>query len=268
VQVGSLTATTGPDGSYTLKGVPRGRQQVRLSAPGFRYISLSVEAFQPAEKPVAVTVEGDVRRDWGLMEGFLTWIAPGTPILVDPREGDYFDHDPTESALWWDGTRLPPPRPHTPSYAHPETDFKMPVGTILVAAAPGIIHSVNEPTGNAVGWIGIDFGNGYGATYLHISKALVKPGERVKRGQPIAISGSSGTPFPHTAFQFYRWERKPTAVCIDPYVPLEETMKWIISTNNNGGWVSGTWEWKRYPLSETWLLDGWWTVKNSPKPPY
>jgi hypothetical protein len=67
VQVGSLTATTGPDGSYTLKGVPRGKQQVRLSAPGFRYISLSVEAFQPAERPVTVTVEGDVRRDWGLM---------------------------------------------------------------------------------------------------------------------------------------------------------------------------------------------------------
>jgi hypothetical protein len=41
VQVGSLIAITGPDGSYTLKGVPRGRQQVRLSAPGFRYISLS-----------------------------------------------------------------------------------------------------------------------------------------------------------------------------------------------------------------------------------
>jgi hypothetical protein len=61
VQVGSLTATTGPDGSYTLKGVPRGKQQVRLSAPGFRYISLSVEAFQPAERPVTVTVEGDMR---------------------------------------------------------------------------------------------------------------------------------------------------------------------------------------------------------------
>jgi hypothetical protein len=72
VQVGSLTATTGPDGSYTLKGVPRGKQQVRLSAPGFRYISLSVEAFQPAERPVTVTVEKDTRRDWGLMQGFLT----------------------------------------------------------------------------------------------------------------------------------------------------------------------------------------------------
>jgi len=266
VQVGSLTATAGPDGSYVLKGVPRGKQQVRLSAPGFRYISLSVEAFQPVERPVPVTVEGDTRRDWGLMQGFLTWIALGTPIIVDPREGDYFDHDPTDAALWWDGTRLPGPRPHTPSYAHPETDFKMPVGTILVAAAPGIIHSVNVPTGNAVGWIGIDFGNGYGATYLHISKALVQPGERVKRGQPIAVSGSSGTPYPHTAFQFYRWEGN-RGLCIDPYAPVEDVIDWIRSTNNNGVWVSGTWEWRRYPLDETWPLDGYWTVKNNPQPP-
>jgi hypothetical protein len=131
VQVGSLTATTGPDGSYTLKGVPRGKQQVRLSAPGFRYISLSVEAFQLAERPVTVTVEGDTRRDWGLMQGF--WTLPvqrgvrySIGNFVDV--GDVYDH--TFMRDWEGGQKTYP--------GHQGIDFDIENKTV-VSVAPGLI---------------------------------------------------------------------------------------------------------------------------------
>ena len=46
VQIGAFMALSGPDGSYQVQGLSRGKQEIRLSAPDFRYISISLEAFQ------------------------------------------------------------------------------------------------------------------------------------------------------------------------------------------------------------------------------
>jgi len=83
VQVGSLVALTASDGAYSLRGVQKGTQSVRVSAEGFRYISLSPEAFQPSQQPVSVRIEGNTQQDWGLMQGFLTLpFRPGIPVCV------------------------------------------------------------------------------------------------------------------------------------------------------------------------------------------
>ena len=38
----------------------------------------------------------------------------------------------------------------------------------------------------------IDHGNGLGSAFLHCSQILVKPGEHVRRGQPIGRIGMTG----------------------------------------------------------------------------
>jgi murein DD-endopeptidase MepM/ murein hydrolase activator NlpD len=244
VQVGSLTATTGPDGSYTLKGVPRGKQQVRLSAPGFRYISLSVEAFQPAERPVAVTVEGDVRRDWGLMQGFLTLPFKCCPqytrpspfgftgmVDIDRRPGYIRSFDPAQVPADTESGGNPP----WAYDQHDGLDFCVPEGTEVVAAAPGKVVDTfyHEIGGNyiVIYHPGSDTYTGYG----HLSKINVRPLDHVSRGQLIGFSGSTGrSGEPH--LHFAHWTGTPPKH-LDPYMTVGKCEACIASP---GYWIRNT----------------------------
>lgn len=74
---------------------------------------------------------------------------------------------------------------------HIGTDFMVPIGTRVVAAARGVVTKVCvEPVGGSYVWI--DHGGGYATTYHHLSAALVAPGQQVHRGELIALSGATG----------------------------------------------------------------------------
>lgn len=74
---------------------------------------------------------------------------------------------------------------------HKGTDFAMRTGTPVDAPADGVVtRVVNHPLAGR--YIVIHHNNGYDTRYLHLSKALVKPGEHVKMGEQIALSGSTG----------------------------------------------------------------------------
>lgn len=74
---------------------------------------------------------------------------------------------------------------------HHGTDFGMPTGTTVKAPSLGVVTQVahNPFAGH---YVVIDHGNGLKTRYLHLSRSLVRQGERVKMGTPIALSGSSG----------------------------------------------------------------------------
>lgn len=84
---------------------------------------------------------------------------------------------------------------------HKGLDIATRKGTPIVATANGVV--------SYVGWKGqlgrvivIDHGFGMVTRYGHIKEALVKRGETVKRGQKIAIVGSSGkTTGPHVHYE-------------------------------------------------------------------
>lgn len=84
---------------------------------------------------------------------------------------------------------------------HKGTDFAMRTGTPVDAPADGIVERVvNHPLAGK--YIVIRHDNGYVTRYLHLSKALVKPGQRVKMGQEIALSGNTGrTTGPHLHYE-------------------------------------------------------------------
>jgi murein DD-endopeptidase len=74
---------------------------------------------------------------------------------------------------------------------HKGTDFAMRSGTPIDAPADGVVERVvNHPLAGR--YIVIRHNNGYETRFLHLSKALVKPGEHVKMGEEIALSGSTG----------------------------------------------------------------------------
>lgn len=84
---------------------------------------------------------------------------------------------------------------------HAGTDFAVPEGTKLYAAADGIIEksTFSEAAGN---YINIKHDNGYVTRYLHLIRRNAKVGERVKKGDLIGYSGSTGkVTGPHLHFE-------------------------------------------------------------------
>lgn len=84
---------------------------------------------------------------------------------------------------------------------HTGLDFPAEIGTQVVAAAGGMVVSTERHAayGNLVE---IDHGNGLLTRYAHASKVLVKTGDLVKRGQPVAQVGNSGrSTGPHLHFE-------------------------------------------------------------------
>jgi hypothetical protein len=95
--------------------------------------------------------------------------------------------------------------------SHTGIDIAAPIGSLIVAADDGII--------NAAGWVQVggrrvcvQHAAGIESCYYHTSAALVSIGERVARGQPIALIGMTGfTTGPHV-----HWEAKQNGRIINP----------------------------------------------------
>jgi murein DD-endopeptidase MepM/ murein hydrolase activator NlpD len=98
---------------------------------------------------------------------------------------------------------------------HTGVDFAVPVGTEIIAVANGTIMPG--------GW-----GSSYGTQliqrvkegfviYAHLSKVLVKPGDKIKIGQVIALSGNTGNSTgPHLHFELRTKQRWSDGTDIDP----------------------------------------------------
>ena len=86
---------------------------------------------------------------------------------------------------------------------HNGTDFSTPIGTQVIAPGDGVVTLVTDHR-YAGKYIVIDHGNQYVTRYLHLSKTMVRKGQRVTRGQPIALTGNTGrTTGPHLHYEFH-----------------------------------------------------------------
>lgn len=92
-------------------------------------------------------------------------------------------------------------------------DFVMPVGTEVLAVRTGTVVDIEQsrPDGTLQGeddnHLDIEHDDGSHSRYVHITQngALVSVGDRVEQGQPIALSGNSGSTggLPHLHFLIY-----------------------------------------------------------------
>lgn len=111
---------------------------------------------------------------------------------------------------------------------HSGTDIAMAEGTPIYAAQSGVVE-ISTTNGGGYGYyIQIRHDNGVKTLYAHCSKLLVKVGQRVSKGDKIALVGSSGRATgPHLHFEVIVGGTKIEPL---PYLPrtilLDRTYNW------------------------------------------
>jgi len=113
--------------------------------------------------------------------------------------------------------------------SHNGTDFATPPGTIVVAPAPGRVALVISEFHRGGLKIMLDHGEGLSTTVGHLARALVREGDVVARGAPVALSGASGLNFvgtlladsPHVHFNVWL-----DGVPVDPFAEPGEVALW------------------------------------------
>jgi murein DD-endopeptidase MepM/ murein hydrolase activator NlpD len=91
---------------------------------------------------------------------------------------------------------------HRAMREHHGVDYLVPEGTAVFATADGVIKSLSEKNSSHGKAITINHGYGYETSYSHLLDIRVKKGDKVKRGDIIALSGNSGLSFaPHLHYE-------------------------------------------------------------------
>ena len=87
---------------------------------------------------------------------------------------------------------------------HSGVDFAGKEGADIVAVAAGVVTWSAERHGYG-NMVEISHGNGYSTRYAHCKENLVKVGDVVKKGQIVALMGSTGrSTGPHVHFEVYK----------------------------------------------------------------
>ena len=86
--------------------------------------------------------------------------------------------------------------------SHQGVDYAMAEGSSVFATADGTVREVSDKNSTMGKTIVIDHGNGYRTSYSHLLSTLVRRGQKVQRGDVIALSGNSGLSLaPHLHYE-------------------------------------------------------------------
>ena len=97
------------------------------------------------------------------------------------------------------------------SAMHKGLDFAGPEGSKIMTVAAGVVTYAGERTGFGQ-MVEINHGNGLATRYCHNEKMLVKQGDMVRKGQDVALMGSTGhSTGPHVHFEVLK-----NGVQVDP----------------------------------------------------
>jgi murein DD-endopeptidase MepM/ murein hydrolase activator NlpD len=79
-----------------------------------------------------------------------------------------------------------------PRRPHFGVDVAAPVGAIVRAPADGVVTLAHDDMFFSGGTLIVDHGHGLSSSFLHLSAILVKEGDRIRQGDPIAKVGATG----------------------------------------------------------------------------
>ena len=113
---------------------------------------------------------------------------------------------------------------------HMGIDLAGPLGTPIHATADGVIAEAGWNSGGYGNLIKLDHGRGVETRYAHLSQILVRPGQRVTRGQVIARMGSTG----RSTGSHLHYEVRIEGKAVNP-VPFMKSTDYLLAMQKNGG---------------------------------
>ena len=86
--------------------------------------------------------------------------------------------------------------------SHQGIDYTVAEGSSVFATADGVVKEISDKSSTLGKTIVIDHGNGYKTSYSHLLSVGVRRGQKVQRGDIIALSGNSGLSLaPHLHYE-------------------------------------------------------------------
>ena len=107
--------------------------------------------------------------------------------------------------------------------AHNGTDYAAPTGTPIMTTASGVVERAGYTAGNG-NYVKVKHNGTYSTQYLHMSKILVRRGQRVQQGDIIGKVGSTGLATgPHVCYRF--WKNGVQVDALKQKFPSSEPLK-------------------------------------------
>jgi murein DD-endopeptidase MepM/ murein hydrolase activator NlpD len=94
---------------------------------------------------------------------------------------------------------------------HKGVDFAAPEGTQVISVAAGLVTYAGEKTGYGL-MVEVNHGNGMTTRYCHNERLLVAQGDMIRKGQEVALIGSTG----HSTGPHLHFEVLKNGVQVDP----------------------------------------------------
>ncbi len=170
-------------GTYTLHVTyPEGSKKIALHVKKKEYLSEQIHV-APAKAAPNPTQQKRTQREYAEAMRIYNTFTPkrywNRPFIA-PMQSDITS--PFGTARLFNG--------HLKSF-HSGTDFRAKIGTPIHATNDGVVVLAKERF-YAGGSVIIDHGEGIYSCYYHLSTLHVKPGDRIKQGQELGLSGASG----------------------------------------------------------------------------
>ena len=115
---------------------------------------------------------------------------------------------------------------------HAGIDLAAPIGTPIYATADGTVTEASWNSGGYGNLIKLDHGRGIETRYAHLSSMLVRPGQRVTRGQQIGRMGSTG----RSTGSHLHYEVRIDGRAVNP-IPFMKSTDYLLAMQKNGGGV-------------------------------
>jgi murein DD-endopeptidase MepM/ murein hydrolase activator NlpD len=206
-----------------------GRQTAALAAAGVLTVGLVVGTatlveHDPQLDPAAATISAEAREraaERADRSGRVTTAGPGASALAAPSTKTKAKTAPaTKKPPAWvlpiSGAALTSCYGARWGTMHLGIDLAAPYGTKIVSVGAGTVVQAGWLYGGYGISVVVNHGNGYLTHYAHASKVLVRAGQKVKAGTPLALEGSTGdSTGPHLHFEVHKaalWQQiEPSA---------------------------------------------------------
>jgi murein DD-endopeptidase MepM/ murein hydrolase activator NlpD len=228
-QFGERSIPFAPDGDHYTGLVGVGAHPVSGVMPGLH--SIAITATRDNALPAVVTSNVEIRP--GHYNSEYIRLSADRQQLLDPalvaaeREKLEATWSVFNQERYWDGLfrvpvdqfiRISSPFGTRRSYDggpmasyHEGADFAIPAGTPVYAPADGVVM-VAEPLAVRGNALVIDHGWGLYSGYWHLSEFKVTPGQKVKQGDLIALSGNTGL----STGAHLHWDMRVLGLNVDP----------------------------------------------------